>query len=359
MPETRSSLVLVIDDDDADRKLIRRLLHSAEGQFEVTEARTAEEARAVNVDPDAVLLDNSLPGSEGLHLLSSLAERWPKAALILTTGQGSEDIAKSSIQRGATDYVPKRDLGEGMLKDLLETSVRTARAAFRQKERQAELSIFSEVLVHDFRAPIRGIHLLLDRLEGSMSSGVRTDIAGDLHQLRQTSDQMAALVDSLAAHIRHDQLVHPEVADIGTLARDALTTLRADIEECGAKVDLQAGETRFSCLVPQVRQLFQNLIGNALKYVSDIAPQIRIEVCQNKAGIGASVADNGPGIPPAHHEVIFEPFRRGSNGRGAPGTGLGLATCRKIVQRHGGRIWCESTPGQGATFYFTLTDTSG
>ena len=103
-------------------------------------------------------------------------------------------------------------------------------------------------------------------------------------------------------------------------------------------------------------QLFQNLIANSIKYRSERAPRVHISLQRLSGELRLAVADNGMGIDPAHHKRIFQPFKRLHDNK-IPGTGLGLATCERIVKRYGGRIWVESRTGEGATFLLTLHDT--
>jgi light-regulated signal transduction histidine kinase (bacteriophytochrome) len=103
----------------------------------------------------------------------------------------------------------------------------------------------------------------------------------------------------------------------------------------------------------QIAMVFQNLIGNALKYRSEQAPRIYIDAVQEDRRWRLSVSDNGQGFAPKYAVQIFEPFKR-LHGPDIPGSGIGLATCKRIVERSGGRIWAESQPGVGSTFYFTL-----
>jgi signal transduction histidine kinase len=103
----------------------------------------------------------------------------------------------------------------------------------------------------------------------------------------------------------------------------------------------------------QLAQLFQNLIGNAIKYRGVDPPDIRVSAVQNAGEWVLSVCDNGLGIDPAYHERIFGVFKR-LHGSEYPGTGIGLALCKRIVEKHGGRIWVESEKGKGSTFHFSI-----
>ena len=136
----------------------------------------------------------------------------------------------------------------------------------------------------------------------------------------------------------------------------ALANLDAGIQEAGATIT-RAELPTVMCDRSQLTQLFQNLIGNAIKFRRpDVPPEIHIGAGRENNRWLFWVRDNGIGIAPEYAERIFQIFQRLHTRERYPGTGIGLAICKKIVERHGGRIWVESNPGEGATFYFTLAE---
>jgi light-regulated signal transduction histidine kinase (bacteriophytochrome) len=137
--------------------------------------------------------------------------------------------------------------------------------------------------------------------------------------------------------------------------QDALTNLQASIGESGAVIQVDPLPTVWADAV-QLTQLFQNLIANAIKFHSDRPPEIQVGARREQDAWRFWVRDNGIGIEPQYAERIFLIFQRLHTRKTYPGTGIGLAICKKIVECYGGSIWVESQPGQGSTFYFTLPD---
>jgi len=218
----------------------------------------------------------------------------------------------------------------------------------------AELEQFAYVASHDLQEPLRVIssftQLLAQRYHGNF------DEKADryTHFVVDAAARMQRLIQDLLAYSRvgtHLKELVP-VDGAGVLQR-ALLNLQAAIEENHAHVTFDALPWVMGDDL-QLEQLFQNLIGNALKFHGEQPPRVHVAVTREEAAWRFSVSDNGIGIAPQYNDRIFIIFQRLHGKSRYAGTGIGLAICKKIVERHGGRIWVESTPGQGATFCFTL-----
>ena len=349
-------VVMVIDDDAADRKQIHRLLTRMPMECEVVEvADGAKLAEVTAPKVDLVLLDHLLPGISGLDLIDVLQERWPRAGVCVVTGQGDETVAKNAIQRGAVDYVPKRSLSENVLERIIENGCKVARMRWEIEEQRQDMGVFSEVLVHDLKAPIRSTLFLIEKLAEDISAQDTKEVERDMRLIAQTAERMSDLVASLAGHVQLDRDSEPKFCAPRELADQAVSLLLAAVEKSGAQITVEADDVPLVlCHGPQIVQLLQNLINNAIKYAGDSAPCIHVHCTKVGRRLQFSVSDNGIGVPEQYKERVFQPFKRLPVAASIPGTGLGLATCRKIVDRHNGRIWCEPNVPQGTVFRFEL-----
>ena len=349
--------VLVVDDDRGDRKLLSRLIARTDGKARILEAQSIDAATEhAEALVDAVFVDHNLPGQTGLEGLAILRETWPRSAVFLMTGEGDEVLAKNAIQSGAHDYIPKSALDQAAVTRLLQAGIRAARHAWRLEEQRRDLTVFSEVLVHDFKAPIRAASFLSEQIEEDLEAGDMEGLRESAALLKKSTRQMMDTIKSLSDHVRLDrELDHEQVAPADIVDR-ALTAVDSDVTERGARVeiDLTEAPATIDCNAPQVAQVIQNLVANAIKYTPE-APEIRIRVArQNETEALVEIRDNGVGIPEEFRTRIFEPFKRVPGTASINGTGLGLATCKKIVMRHGGRIWCDAAEPQGTAFRFSL-----
>jgi light-regulated signal transduction histidine kinase (bacteriophytochrome) len=196
------------------------------------------------------------------------------------------------------------------------------------------------------------VQLLQKRYEGQLDARADEFIT---HAVDGTK-RMQTLINDLLAYSRistHAQLF--ATTDCDLVLREALANLMVAIQESGAAVTHDAMPT-VSGDATQLTQLFQNLIGNALKFRGERSAKIHISAVLRQGEWLFSVADNGIGMEPQYFERVFLVFQRLHTRKEYQGTGIGLAICKKVVERHGGRIWADSKPGEGATFYFTIPD---
>jgi len=217
-----------------------------------------------------------------------------------------------------------------------------------------DLEQFAYVASHDLQEPLRIVAGYMQLLERRYKSKLDKDADDFIAFAVDGVQRMQNLIQDLLAYSRvgtRGRRMAP--TDCEKVLQGALANLRLAIKETGAVVTHDPLPT-VTGDEAQLVQLLQNLIGNALKFRGDRKPQIHVSACPYERHTLFSVRDNGIGIEPQYLERIFVIFQRLHGREKYPGTGIGLALCKRIVERHGGRIWVESKPGEGSTFYFTL-----
>ena len=220
----------------------------------------------------------------------------------------------------------------------------------------AELEQFAYVASHDLQEPLRAVASCVQLLQKRYGDQLDARAGEFITHAVDGTKRMQALITDLLAFSRLGTHPHPFApADCATVLEDALANLAVAIQESGAVVQHDPLPTVLAD-ASQLAQVFQNLIGNAIKFRAERRPEIRVGARREAGEWRFAVSDNGIGIEPQYFERIFRVFQRLHTRVHSPGTGIGLAICKKIVERHGGRIWIESQPGQGSTFYFTLPD---
>ena len=222
-------------------------------------------------------------------------------------------------------------------------------------KRNVELEEFAHVASHDLQEPLRKVVSFGDLLVRALGDKLDAKPAQYLGLMQDASRRLQALIRDLLVMSRAGRApLHRKPTSLEHCVREALDLLSARIQETGAAVEVAPLPT----LVvdpAQICQLYQNLISNALKFHAPaVTPHIRITCEDVEQGLVLGVADNGIGIESEYHEKIFEAFQRLHGRDKYDGSGIGLAVCRKIVQRHEGSIWVESRPGEGAHFRFRL-----
>lgn len=292
---------------------------------------------------------------------------------VLSTGV-SEIIGKSiettGLKRDGSEFpvelsLARWETGEGVFFTAIIREITERKRMEEERERllkelersNADLEQFAYVASHDLQEPLRMVKSYMQLIRDRYKDKLDRDAGEFMDFAVNGAAHMQTLIHDLLAYSRVGSRSEPfALTDLNVPLRRALTYLRTLIADSGAEIKsgdlpaVNADET-------QMVQLFQNLIGNAIKFRGSGPPRVLIssELKENEWTV--RVSDNGIGIDPRHYDRIFDVFKRLHSADKYPGTGIGLAVCRKIVERHGGRIWVESELGKGTAFYFALPAT--
>lgn len=282
-----------------------------------------------------------------------------------TVSEDSLETARAELERRVEELTATKNRLEEEIEQrrILEKEEKKKTEALRRSNE--ELEQFAFIASHDLREPLRKLMAFTDLLMTGKYGQFNEKGQQFVQYIREAAERMDALLNSLLSYSRISSRweVEEDVSLAQTL-RDACRDLQLRIEETGASIHSDDPLCDVKGDRVQIRQLFQNLLGNALKYRSpDRPPEIHItsKIDHSEKRCHIEISDNGIGFDMAYHDQIFEVFKR-LHGRGEyEGTGMGLAICRKIVGRHGGTLRARSREGEGATFLFDLpiADNSG
>jgi PAS domain S-box-containing protein len=257
-------------------------------------------------------------------------------------------VSEEEVQRGAV--IIARDIRERKRAD---AELRSAMLRLQHSNR--ELEDFAYVASHDLQEPLRKIQAFGELLESKHAAALPAQAHDYIDRMRSAAKRMQVLINDLLTFSRVTTKAQPFVpVNLDTVAHEVAKDLEVRVHEAGARIDIGALPT-IDADPTQMRQLLQNLAGNALKFHRPgVPPVVTIAAEVENGTCRISVADNGIGFDPKYAERIFTVFER-LHGRGTyEGTGIGLAICRRIAERHGGNVVARAVPGEGATFVVTL-----
>lgn len=220
-----------------------------------------------------------------------------------------------------------------------------------------ELEQFTSIVSHDLQEPIRTIKSFLTLIDIKLSSEQSVDLQTYISKSIAAADRMRELIRNLLnySQVSKGDLKY-ETVYVNDIVQQVLQNLKTAIDTAHAQIVVKNEVDTVQGDPVQLMQLLQNLIGNALKFTKAAQPRIDISCRREEGQVKFEVADNGIGIAKSDMTKIFQVFKRLNSEKEYPGTGIGLAICKRIVDRHGGRIWPESEPGKGTTFHFTLKE---
>ncbi|MFC7239370.1 ATP-binding protein [Saliphagus sp. GCM10025317] len=265
--------------------------------------------------------------------------------------QGVPEVVdnKAASLRGAVQDITERKQREKRLEEVIE----------RLEASNERLEQFAYAASHDLQEPLRMVSTYLQLLERRYENALDEDGEEFLEFAVDGANRMREMIDGLLAYSRVETQGDPlERIDLDAVFDDVLADLRIQI--AGSDAEITADDLpRVEGDATQLRQVFQNLLENAITYSGDEKPRIHASAERDGAEWIVSVRDEGIGIDTDNQDCIFEVFQRLHTHGEYDGTGIGLALCERIVERHGGDIWVESEPGEGATFSFTLPVAAG
>ena len=278
--------------------------------------------------------------------------RWFEVHMSCLCNDEGEAVAVSGYAQDVTQHMEQQEAARRVQNEL---EKRVAQRTHQLSVINEELEAFSYSVSHDLRAPLRQIAGFAELLEGRLGGQLDDANAKHLQHILDNTRRMDGLIADLLqlARINQSGLLKTQV-DLTALARDIVANLRSAHPGRAVEVELPA-PTYAECDAGLMRIALDNLLGNAWKFTGRQAgARIQFGCFSRGACTVYFVRDNGAGFDMQNAERMFGAFQRFHRASDFPGTGIGLATVRRIVSRHGGQIWAESAPGQGATFYFTL-----
>lgn len=353
--------ILFIDDDRIDCKAFDRFVAEEELNYKVDFAHSCGEALIMlgKNTYDLVLLDYMLPDGTGLDILAEASQQ----PTIFITGNGDESVAVEAMKNGAADYIVK-DTDRSYLQVIplsirniiksKEVTDKLKEQARQLEESNSQLEQFAYVASHDLQEPLRMITSYCKLLERRYTGKLDSDADEFIEFIVDGTNRMKALIDDLLIFSRAGRKdFEHEPTCLNDVLSEALKNLDVFIQERRANVqivDLPVVNGHKSQLV----QLIQNLISNGIKFCTQKAPKIIIQCEELDDHSLITIEDNGIGIPAKESLRIFSAFQRLHTREEYPGSGIGLAICKKIVESMQGKIWVESEINQGSTFYIKL-----
>lgn len=364
--------LLIVDDEEAQLRALCETLR--EEGYETTGFACAPEAIAAVVQHrfDLLLTDLMMPEMDGIELLVAALQHDPDLVAIMMTGQGTIETAVQAMRSGALDYILKpfklSAVRPVLSRALAVRQLRLDKAALELRIREhsaeleavnQELEVFSYSVSHDLRAPLRHIRSYLNLLQeesGSLSAEGR----GFLKHTAESAEQMDKLINSLLEFARMGRAdLRRNCFSSSELVHEVIRELSQDLQGRDIRWEIEPlPETVADRAL--LKQVWINLLSNALKYSRRRSPTLVQVGCRHwQDEFEFHVRDNGAGFDMKYADKLFGVFQRLHGPEEFEGTGIGLASVRRIITRHGGRAWAEAKVDEGATFYFTLPTPSG
>ena len=384
--------VLLIEDNAEDACLIREVLQDQNSScaFLITHVEYLQAGleRLQNDSPDVVLLDLSLPDSQGLVTLTRVLSNASRIPVIILTGLNDEAMALESLRLGAQDFLVKSRMAGDLLSRMIRYGIERKRTEEKLRKNAEDLAAsnrqltdFSEALQranrqlkcldeakskfiaiasHELKTPLAAVIGYLSLVLSGRMGALNEEILAALKHVKTASDRLLRLVDDLLdiSKIEMGQLKMDKAPfDLGGFLKEEMQVFQAQAKEYEISLEIKIGGDlkRVVCDKDRIRQVFDNLISNAVKYTPRKGI-IQIEAKNIESGVQIDFKDTGIGVRKEDEARVFEPFQHIQKAglHGEKSSGVGLAVVKKIIEAHGGKICLTSVEGQGTMFSVTL-----
>jgi two-component system sensor histidine kinase/response regulator len=378
--------ILLLEDKPFDAALIDRVLKKGKIKSEilVVENRVDFENALKYFLPDIILADHSLPTFNSVDALKIVQKSFPQIPFILVTATVSEEFAIETMQAGAYDYIfkdrlqrlPKSVLNaisksriedqrkkyleeviasEASLKQLNESLEMKISERIAQLEKaNIELESFGFSVSHDLKTPLTVIQTSAAILEMKIGNKLQADEAKLLEKIQNNALSMGTLINDLLSLSKYNRSgeIEKELVFMNKMVTEVTNELQPTYPN--AKIQVEGIVSSYGN-PGLIRQVWINLISNALKYSANkLKPEIKISATRHENEIVYFVEDNGPGFEIEDPSKLFDLFHRFQPHQGFSGHGIGLAIVKRIIEKHGGRVWAQGKAGVGASFFFSL-----
>jgi signal transduction histidine kinase len=370
MPDAAPLKILLVEDTDSDAKLVQKALANISApRFKVSRVTTLQQALAqlAGNNPDAVMLDLSLPDAEGEETLLRMREAAQRLPIIVMTGHDDLNFANHMVELGAQDYLVKDGEPERLVVRTILYAMTRMQAIIDREEMLDHLLSAIEtkkrlfgLLAHDLSNPISSIALhaeLLGQEVGGQASERARKCIGNILESTQHAKSLIRDTLLLARQEVTGLLLNRKPVNLSKLAARAVERNAAYGRKKGVELHFDGKSAAAPLVVVdaiKIDEILNNLISNAIKF-SHPGGKVRVSISKQRDVARLSVTDCGVGIAPEIHETLFQPFCRGQKGtRGEDTNGLGLYICEQIATAHGGRIDFNSKPGEGTEITVSL-----
>ena len=352
--------ILLVEDDEEHAELFRAILETGQTKsYRLRHVKCLGKAHEATREKswDLIVLDLGLPESQGIETLELLNNNGAlKLPIVVQTASDDIELGQMAIKEGALDFIAKNFSNPHMIKSTIQYAIERQRQRLSLEQARSDLKSFAHCAAHDLKAPLGTISACAEIVKSELKDLDVSDTTRNFVDLiEKCADNSIHLIQDL---LKFSELgakaVTAQLSSLEEISNKAKDHLRAAIEKTGTTLKIEPlPALEFD--PDLILHVMQNLIGNGIKYRSKTSPEIVISAEKKSTHSVISIADNGIGIAEQYHERVFEPFKRlNPSNDSQESSGLGLSICKRIIEAHHGKIWVNSTLGEGSIFRFSL-----